>query len=660
MPEIISLLSSPPISPVRNTANSTGRRSALSFLNPDDFESTGDIDFLIEQPAKRRKPSPAPRRTLKKANPVLAALDLSSEPDLLSPRLRDELRPRSSLFHAEIDLSSDHECPASSAPAKVTTTSFTRLVGVADIDEIEFSSSAPIRSKARISKGKQAVYVLSSDPVGPEDDPVAGRKTATRPGVLSNRVMELLDQTSAEMFEANELNSSTLKSADGRRKTMSAVPVAADDILVSSPPQAASRKKGGKQQSASDKAEQRATVKEANDAAKELEKQKKREEKIEKAKEKQKAKDIAEANKSKANKKETTKEMIVQLPESLEGTKIGDQVEAYMQQHEVEFSYSMEEAHLAKGDRNSYPGKIIEWKRRVGATYSEDEGQWVPLTRPRIERSDHIAILLEKEEFAELAIGPGNDALDSMLDLPAMKSNLDKHIVRLRQRYQDRRLIFLISGLHAWVKKNENARNRGYAAAVRAQAAVDGGGQQPTASQTKKRKTAKNAPSPQLAAVTADVVEDLQLYLQINHQPLVIHHTAVEAETASHILSFTQSLSSRPYRIAELDQNLRSASFYMGAGSYKTGEDAGETFCRMLEGQQRVTPSIAQSIVSRWSSPRELVQAFRASDNLMLEDVRKSTNKDGGYSDKRIGPVISKRMYKVFLGRNPEATDGMS
>jgi crossover junction endonuclease EME1 len=665
MPEVISLLSSPPFSPVRATGIPTSRLSTSTLFNIDDFDSTGDIDFPTEQVAKRRKvSSPKPRRSPQRVKTsILAELDLSSEPDLPSPASAKVLLPVSNLFDAELELSSDLGCPSSSAPARPIA-SYAKVPDANDVEDIEFSSSAPARSKGKgkHAKDEQIIHILSSDDgntMRSGDVLPEMFQLHTRSPAFSSTVMQVLASTKSRPSETIRPSQGPTKKVAASKPKSKSSQVLEDDIEVSSPPKPAKKEQSDKpRRDDSQTQEQRAAAKEAKAAAKESEKRRKREEKAEREKEKQNARDMADANKSKTNKKETSKEMILRLPASVEGTSMGNQVEEYMRQHEVEFSYSREEVDLSAGDGKSYPGKLIEWARKVQASYDEDEGHWVPLAESRVEPTDHVAVLLNAQEFASIAVGMGGRDPDPMPDLGLMKINLDRHVSRLRRHHKDRKLIYVLQGLHAWVKRTENAKNREYAAAVRAQVDAENATGAPTASQGRRKKQAKD--SQHLQAVTADAVEDLQLYLQVNHQPLAIHHTTSPADTASQILSYTQCLSSRPYRIAELDHNLKSASFFMGTGSYKTGDTPEETFCRMLEGQQRVTPSIAQSIASLWPSPRELVAAFRASDNLMLENVRKSTNKDGGYSDKRIGPVISKRMWKVFLGRDPEATDGMS
>lgn len=57
---------------------------------------------------------------------------------------------------------------------------------------------------------------------------------------------------------------------------------------------------------------------------------------------------------------------------------------------------------------------------------------------------------------------------------------------------------------------------------------------------------------------------------------------------------------------------------------------------------------------------RKLIGGFEKNCNLLLGDVRKSLDKGGAWSEIRLGPMVSKRLYWVFMGNDPSATDGMS
>ena len=60
----------------------------------------------------------------------------------------------------------------------------------------------------------------------------------------------------------------------------------------------------------------------------------------------------------------------------------------------------------------------------------------------------------------------------------------------------------------------------------------------------------------------------------------------------------------------------------MDAGQIKTGEDAYDTYVKMLQEVVRVTPQIAHGIASEYPSVIELVRAMKMHGSLLLEDVK--------------------------------------
>ena len=60
----------------------------------------------------------------------------------------------------------------------------------------------------------------------------------------------------------------------------------------------------------------------------------------------------------------------------------------------------------------------------------------------------------------------------------------------------------------------------------------------------------------------------------------------------------------------------------MDAGQVKTGEDAYDTYVKMLQEVIRVTPQIAHGIASEYPSVIELVRAMKIYGPLLLEDVK--------------------------------------
>ena len=89
----------------------------------------------------------------------------------------------------------------------------------------------------------------------------------------------------------------------------------------------------------------------------------------------------------------------------------------------------------------------------------------------------------------------------------------------------------------------------------------------------------------------------------------------------------------------------------------------------MLEQLPRLTVTLAHGVVNAGhEGPSELVRAFERAERkegedasrLILQDARKAANSFGKDSDKRLGPAISRRVYKVFMGKDSGTRDGIA
>ncbi|KAI9753994.1 MAG: hypothetical protein M1815_005893 [Lichina confinis] len=292
-----------------------------------------------------------------------------------------------------------------------------------------------------------------------------------------------------------------------------------------------------------------------------------------KARERQAEVDLAHANKSKMDKKMSTPEMIVDLPESLEETPVADQARSFLRNLGVEVA-----SHHPRRLKH-----VIKWRRKVTAEYSEARARWEPVAE-RITEEKHVMRVISARELVELiqaeqAAGHGGgdghgDEEDEEED--DGDDRLDAHVSRLKRSFPGCRIMFLIEGLAAWMRKNKNVRNHAYRAAVMDGMPKDdgsgggsggsgsggggggGGGSRPESSDTRATATArqerkktekktekKKKPQPQY--IDEDVIEDALLRLQAMHTCL-IHHTASAVETAEWIANFTQHISTIPYK----------------------------------------------------------------------------------------------------------------
>ncbi|KAL9610297.1 MAG: hypothetical protein Q9167_004988 [Letrouitia subvulpina] len=91
----------------------------------------------------------------------------------------------------------------------------------------------------------------------------------------------------------------------------------------------------------------------------------------------------------------------------------------------------------------------------------------------------------------------------------------------------------------------------------------------------------------------------------------------------------------------------------MESGQFKTGKDKHDTFLCMLQENVRITPTIAHAVARKYPNVNKLVEAMETIGPLALEKLKK----DGEDAEKNIGPVISKRLYKVFMDLDPMTAD---
>ncbi|EXJ55470.1 hypothetical protein A1O7_08397 [Cladophialophora yegresii CBS 114405] len=656
MVEVVHLSSSAPPSPVRTrvgagfSINSTSLPNKFDF-DLDKFDEDATLDFSIGRPTKKARLSP-------------------------EVRSKSPLRKRSSATEKarvlEFDFSSDDDL--TDIPREATATKSRRYSsqGSTDLeilDEITYSSSAPepLSSKKtrQIGVDTTTKFVLEDffdDDLGDPSMSTSQPEHDSRP---ANLLPSLPQDPSKRRKRGTANREPNDKTSDVGEKVITKN---VDDIEFSSPVKAKSSKssklsEAEKAAKAAERAAQRATAKADKKAAKEIEKARKAQEKEQKGKEKQKAADLAEVNKSRTNKKDATPEMILDMSSLLKDTSVGTQVEKRMENVQVEVNYIDEEINLIDdGVGQEQHGSIITWRRKVKSTYNDEEDQWEPTSRCRVVKEKHVLIHMPAGDFVAVAAVSRSGAEASVMRTEEdLKANLDAHVNSIRQRFGDCIPVYLIEGLRSWLKKNLNAKNRAYTAGVRAQMLQADADAEPAHSQARSRKRRKPlSDSLDLSHVTSDIIDDLLLHLQLAHQPILIHHSPTPADSASQISALTQQLAVRPYRLAQLEYNLKSASFCMNSGQVRTGDDAKDTFVKMLQEVQRVTPSMAYGIVEEFKTIRKLVKGFGKHGNLLLEDVRKTVNKDGGWSDKRLGPQVSKRLFKVFMGRDPAATDGMS
>ena len=263
---------------------------------------------------------------------------------------------------------------------------------------------------------------------------------------------------------------------------------------------------------AREKEREKEARKEQKEKEKEVDKEKKRLEKEEKAREKRIAADLAEVNKSKLDKKDSTPEMIVHLPASIAGQSVDTQIRDFLKNLGVDATLYQ-----------SPTPNVIRWRRKMKAKWNPELDLWEPLEYMQIENEKHVMCILSAKEFVELAMVQHED------------QDVETHVAKMKSAYENCIPIYLIEGLQTWMRKNRTAENRAYQAKVLSQAQAD------VAHPKRKKSPAE--------IVDEDMIEDALLRLQVMNGCLV-HHTMTSVETAEWVANFTQHISTIPYRYA--------------------------------------------------------------------------------------------------------------
>ncbi|RDA94568.1 hypothetical protein CP533_2387 [Ophiocordyceps camponoti-saundersi (nom. inval.)] len=349
----------------------------------------------------------------------------------------------------------------------------------------------------------------------------------------------------------------------------------------------------------------------AKAADKERKKREREQAKDARAQEKARAAALAEANKLRTDKKVSAREMIVDLPSALV-SECRTQLEVILQELNVQHT-TWDSPELC----------LVKWRRKVTSRFDDDLGRWEPIS-PRIHVERNVLVIVTAHEFVDLI----------------QKDELDAHIHKIKLPFARHQVIYVIQGMVAWMRKNRNVRNRQFASRVRSNNQASAGERQRSAG---------------TSYVCEESIEDALLRLQVEHD-VFIHHTALPVETARWVAAFTQHISTVPYR-RQKDHSTSTAGFCMESGQVRTGDGAADTYVRMLQEIVRVTAPVAYGVAAEFGSVSRLVKGLEEGGPERLGGIKRSANMDGLMSDRAIGQAISRRLHKVFTGRDETSTD---
>ncbi|CAD6506415.1 BgTH12-07341 [Blumeria graminis f. sp. triticale] len=351
--------------------------------------------------------------------------------------------------------------------------------------------------------------------------------------------------------------------------------------------------------------------------AREAGRQKRLKEKEERMIEKERIAAISRVNKLK-DRLETTTEMIVELPNTM-SIPLAKQVCSFLDGVQAEHT-------MSSSDLN-----IIRWRRKVKARWDPSASQWLPIPEC-VQEENHIMYHITAKEMVDLITGSeGHDFY--------------AHMLQLKARFADRAIIILIEGLKTWRNQNRAVKNKKFVSAVRNHL-VD-----PEQLQLPSKPSMSHRPKKaQVEYVAESLVDEALLELQVVHAVLV-HHTDSLLETAEWVMTFTQHISTIPYKIHTISAN--NTNFCIDRGQINCGKDTKDTYIQMLQQMRMVTQPVAMGIEAMYPSVQKLFRGLEESGPLALEQCRKSAHRNGSLTDVAIGQAVSRRIHRVFLGKDP-------
>ncbi|CAK7274408.1 hypothetical protein SEPCBS119000_006154 [Sporothrix epigloea] len=371
-----------------------------------------------------------------------------------------------------------------------------------------------------------------------------------------------------------------------------------------------------------------------------------------KAKERAETVAFNNANKSRVDKAVAAPEMIVRLPASMsEATR--DVIESMLT-----------DADISHETWSSIPlPNVVTWQRKVSNEYLPDLGHWVPVPT-RIVDEAYALVILRSEDFVNLVVAGQDDDPDA--HHAAGGHNLTSHVAAMKNTFAGNTIVYLLEGLQAWRNKKRITRNRQFVAAVQRN------GNEATSSTERQegpirpsqrlgRRGQKQAPPD----IDEALVDESLLDLQMDHNydggdnggTILVHETSSALDTARWIHVFTEQIATGRYRQQKETLYAAAASFCMDSGQITTGDDPQNLYALILQQVARVTEPVALGIAARFDDIPRLVRGFEEEGPLALEAIPKSRTRNGALSDRMIGPALSRRLYKVFIGRDAANTD---
>lgn len=273
--------------------------------------------------------------------------------------------------------------------------------------------------------------------------------------------------------------------------------------------------------------------------------------------------------------------------------------------------------------------RAVCW-RRTALSLNEDD---CLLSRDQVEERD-VMVVLPWDQFLHLVASQRQDA--SMRS----QASLSEHMMSINEVYPNRQLTYVIYGLEKYFKQQKSRANAEYRALVL-------GSQQPV----RRRKPGVYNGVP----LTRKDVQETLVPLQLESGVTVATKESVE-ELAEYLAKFTRALAERPHREAKQSRPLQ----HLAPGSLSKHDSLRRTWQAQLEQFASVSRDVAEAIVCQYPAPKLLLQAYqeckeRVEGETLLADIQVRRGAGPLQSMRRVGPVVSGRIYRFFVATDQNA-----
>ncbi|KAF9124098.1 hypothetical protein BGW39_008441 [Mortierella sp. 14UC] len=304
------------------------------------------------------------------------------------------------------------------------------------------------------------------------------------------------------------------------------------------------------------------------------------------------------------------------------------------------------------GTNDACPVRDMIFWRRIVTTRMDDNGDKYPLPEEEhtVELESNWLCYMTANDFCKKI---EQNELQRFLD--SVSKDMRTRLSRQKARQEAmglapttnedwtrrQRVILMIEGLSKYFHGLKKLTAQDFQARVLARIAAEQGGSSGGSGRAPKATPGKES------GPDEEQVEEVLMDLQLEQDCLLMLTDDLE-DSAQQIVSVTEQISLRPYKTG------RKTGLNVCLDGIKSGVNYDDTWAKSLEQIHMLTPNIAEGIVSVYPTIRSLYEGYRRCRSVyeamnMLENVHVPT------ANRALGKTMSKKVYDVFMGEDPEA-----